>query len=918
MKHSFFLSLFLGIICSITYGQTAKARITGIITEGSSSQTVSGAKIELKSLTTGAVVNRLLSESNGSYEIKDVPFGNYRFTVTLISFDTIVKEVKIFKSEQVVNLSMSGSLEFDEVRVIGNVVKDGPVPIAVTKISTQKIQEELGSRDLPMLLNGTAGVYATQSGGGDGDARINVRGFDQRNVGVMIDGVPVNDMENGWVYWSNWFGLDAITATMQVQRGLGATKIAMPSIGGTINIITQGIGNKKGGSLKQEYGTGNMMRTSIAYNTGILKGGWGLTAAASYKQATGWVDGTPSQGFFGYLKISKQFEKHLVTLSGFSAPQQHGQRSFRQPIQYWSEDQAKQLGVDIDTNAFMTDLGLQYNQHWGYRTVDGKKEVMSERMNYYNKPQLTLKDFWKVSKKLSISNLAYVSIGRGGGTALYNSSAIIRDSNMNIDWDQMVEANKVNPLFGTPNIDMQYSATEIKSSQILLSSINNHFWVGYLGQVNYEIKKGFEISGGLDARYYQGSHYQEVKDLIGGDYYIDLSDKNAASPMKRVGDKIAKNLFNSNRDGLVSWLGAFSQVSYETKTISAFVNLTGIGNGYRGIDYFQKRELNLGDTILQFGYGDTLTYNGQTYHSYSDGVDYVKTPWKFIPGFTFKTGASIKLSEFASVFMNIGYLNRTPMYSNVIDNNYNKFFGVINNEKILALEQGFSYATKTFGVNVNVYATNWKNKPFPYGVAVPDPNDPSENIYVNINGMDAVHVGGEIDVAWEISKKLSTELMFSMGDWYWNSSKTIVIPQYDSLEYTFDAQGVHVGDAAQTALSATLRYEPIKNLYFKGQIQYFDRYYSDFNPFSLQGANGGRESWMMPSYTLVNLYAGYRFKLKEDALVLSGNVINLLNKAFISDASNNMNGSNQSFDATSSAVMFGQGLRFNVSLSYQF
>ena len=54
--------------------------------------------------------------------------------------------------------------------------------------------------------------------------------------------------------------------------------------------------------------------------------------------------------------------------------------------------------------------------------------------------------------------------------------------------------------------------------------------------------------------------------------------------------------------------------------------------------------------------------------------------------------------------------------------------------------------------------------------------------------------------------------MFSMGDWFWNSSKTIVIPQYDSLEYTFDAKGVHVGDAAQTALSATLRYEPIKNI----------------------------------------------------------------------------------------------------------
>jgi hypothetical protein len=900
-------------VSPLIFAQTGQ--VSGVIAEGASGQTVGGAKIEVKSRNTGTVVNRLLSEGNGSYSIQNLPYGDYRITVTMISFDTIIRDFKLNRGDLVLNINMAGSLEFDEVKVIGNIVKDGPVPIAVTKISTQKIQEELGSRDLPMLLNGTAGVYATQSGGGDGDARINVRGFDQRNVGVMIDGVPVNDMENGWVYWSNWFGLDAITSTMQVQRGLGATKIAMPSIGGTINILTQGIGNKKGGSLKQEYGTGNMMRTTASYNTGILKGGWGLTAALSYKQATGWVEGTPSQGFFGYLKVSKQFDQHLLTLSAFAAPQQHGQRSFRQPIQYWSEEEARNNGVTIDTNAIFSDMGLRYNQHWGYRTVNGKEEVVSERLNYYNKPQFTLKDFWKVSKKLSISNLAYASIGRGGGTALFNSSAIIRDSNNLIDWDTMTYFNQYNPLFGTPNIDPQYSSTEIKSSQILLSSVNNHFWVGYLGQVNYEVKKGFEFSAGLDARYYRGSHYQEVKDLLGGDYYIDLSDKNAASPMKRVGDKIAKNLFNANRDGLVSWFGAFSQVSYESKTVSAFVNITGIGNGYQGIDYFQKRELNLGDTILQFGYGDTITYNGQTYHSYSEGVDYVKTPWKFIPGFTFKEGVCVKLSEFSSVFLNVGYLNRTPMFSNVIDNNYNKFFGVINNEKI---EQGFSYASRTFGVNINAYVTNWKNKPFPYGVQVPDPNDPTEFIRVNINGMDAIHMGGEIDIAWEIHKKVSTEFMFSMGDWYWNSSKTIVIPQYDSLEYTFNAEGVGVGDAAQTALSATVRYEPIKNLYFKGQFQYFDRYFSDFNPFSLQGVNGGRQSWIMPSYSLVNFYAGYRFKIGEDALNLSANIINLLNTVFISDATNNNNGNNQNFDATSASVMFGQGLRFNVSLSYQF
>ncbi len=48
----------------------------------------------------------------------------------------------------------------------------------------------LGSQDIPMILNTTPSVYATQQGGGAGDARINVRGFNQRNVAVMINGVP--------------------------------------------------------------------------------------------------------------------------------------------------------------------------------------------------------------------------------------------------------------------------------------------------------------------------------------------------------------------------------------------------------------------------------------------------------------------------------------------------------------------------------------------------------------------------------------------------------------------------------------------------------------------------------------------------------------------------------------------------------
>jgi outer membrane receptor protein involved in Fe transport len=127
-----------------------------------------------------------------------------------------------------------------------------------------------------------------------------------------------------------------------------------------------------------------------------------------------------------------------------------------------------------------------------------------------------------------------------------------------------------------------------------------------------------------------------------------------------------------------------------------------------------------------------------------------------------------------------------------------------------------------------------------------------------------------------------------------------------------------VGDAAQTAMAASLRYEPIKNLYFKVQLQYFDRYYSNFDPFTLQGVDGGRDSWKMPSYTLLNVFAGYKIPFKSFNLLTTGTITNALNKTYISDATNNANDIYNTFDAKSATVMFGGGFRFNLSLAIQF
>ncbi len=890
--------------------------LKGKVIDAANDQVVVGAKIIANdSLKT-------ISDFEGNFILKLPSKGEYTVRVVMLLFETKTYVVNVVEPVTQLEVLLGNSLELQEVKVIGNLVSDRKTPVAVTKIDAKQITEELGSRDLPMLLNATPGVYATQTGGGDGDSRINIRGFDQRNVGVLIDGVPVNDMENGAVYWSNWFGLDAITSSMQVQRGLGTTKLAMPSIGGSINILTKGVGNKEGGMLKQEYSTGNMLRSTLSYNSGLSPKGYGLTFSASYKRADGWVDGTNSEGKFFYLKLQKKWKNHLTSLSGFMAPQEHGQRSFQQPIRYWDKDYAQKLGVSVPDSLSpkSIDHGIRYNQHWGYFTNDkGQQEIKNERLNFYNKPQITLKDFWMVNKKLSISNIAYMSIGRGGGTRMNNSSGVVLDTGtQTINWDFIIQDNQVTDFFGTqvPSIDQNYSPVMIKSKNVLLASMNNHFWIGFLPQFTYTQNSNWSYSGGLDFRYYQGEHYQVITDLLGGDYFPSNANQNDRHSLKFVGDKIALQPFNNHRLGLVSWMGAFGQVEYTKGRWTSFLNVSGIVNGYKGIDYFQKKELVLGDTTLRIGQYDTLMYNGVTYYGNDPKARFSQTDWKYLPGATVKMGASFELTEYSNVYVNLGLLSRTPQFSNVIDNNTNKFFGEIVNEKIQAIEAGYSFSNAKYGINVNGYFTNWKNKPFPFGVAVPDPTDPTENIRININGMDAIHYGGEVDFGYKINKKNSLEFMLSVGNWTWNSSETVTVPQYNT-SFTFDAKGVHVGDAAQTVMSFSYRWEPFKRFYVKPQYQLFDRYFADFSPFDLQGENGGKESWVMPTYGLLNLFVGYTLPLKKNAFVFNGSVINLLNTKYISD-SRPIQGSQNAFNAAGAQVFFGSGLRFNISAAYQF
>ncbi|MBK9097764.1 MAG: TonB-dependent receptor [bacterium] len=218
---TFIVTNFL-LFSSLAFAQTYT--ISGKVTDGMNGEPLIGANIFLQGTSWGAA-----SDAQGNYSIVAKP-GKYTITCSYIGYDKVEQDINLM-GDMTMNFSLKEYQFTLSVTVLSDRVRERETPVAYTNISKEQMKFNLGSRDIPLVMNTTPSVFATDLGGGAGDARINVRGFNQRNIGIMINGIPINDMENGWVYWSNWDGLGDATSSIEMQRGLSAVNLATPSIG---------------------------------------------------------------------------------------------------------------------------------------------------------------------------------------------------------------------------------------------------------------------------------------------------------------------------------------------------------------------------------------------------------------------------------------------------------------------------------------------------------------------------------------------------------------------------------------------------------------------------------------------------------------------------------------------------------------
>ena len=826
---------------------------------------------------------------DGSFSLK-IPAGKQDITVSYVGYTSQTISVNSSSKEKIAIALISEAIGLNDVTVTSSVAIRRKTPVALSVIDPVIIEAKMGVKEFPEILKSTPGVYATRQGGGFGDSRINLRGFESANIAVMINGVPVNDMEWGGVYWSNWAGLSDVTRSMQVQRGLGASKVAAPSLGGSINIVTRSTDAKKGGAISYGIGNDGYEKIGFSVSTGLTENKWAITLLGTKTTGNGYIQGTEFESYSYFVNISKYInDAHQLSFTAFAAPQWHNQRnnSDRLTIEQWQ----------------MQPLKYKYNASYGF-DMNGQRKQSS--YNVYNKPQISLNHFWTISEKSSLSTALYASIGDGGG---YSGQSY--DSNDRTKW-YGASNGEPNNTFRAEDGTYDYGAIyalnmdpeNINGAKLVMSnSINRHLWYGALSTFNTKIGQNIDFYGGLDLRYYKGIHTNEIVDLYGGKFFIDkttrptMTNTDWQTHKLGVGDVVYRDY-----DGFVLSEGVFGQAEYNKDKLSAFASLSLSNTSYWRFDRFYYDAANARSETISF------------------------------LGYSAKGGANYNLNESHNVFANIGVISRAPFFSggaflqsttsNITNPN-------AINEKAFSAEIGYGFRSKYLAANVNLYRTNWMDKTL---VRAINANSP-ESLVANMEGVNALHQGIEVDFKASPMKNLEFTGMVSLGDWYWQNNASgylynrqgqpvdaagVPVEMLSATHAKVDVnlEGIRVGNSAQFTAALGANYQILKGFRVGLDGNYFGKNYSNFNISSVGTSLAPAtfaQPWMIPDAVTCDFFASYNFKLGDYYATLIGNIDNLFDSEYIVDATD---GSNH--DWKTSTVFYGFGRTWSVSLKLKF
>lgn len=851
---------------SIVYAQNANERlVTGKLLDAQTKDPLIGATVTVKGTNRAAAAGL-----DGSFKIR-VPESANTLVVTYIGY--VAKEVAISGSSlgEITLDPTTAAIKEVTVTTNASLAIDRQTPIAVSSVGAKYIEEKGAGAEFPELLKSTPGVTVSRAGGGYGDSRIAIRGFNSNNLALLINGLPVQDPEAGKIYWNDWAGLSDVTTSMQVQRGLSASRVAVPSVGGTINITTKNTETQEGGSISQQFGSYNEYKTIFTYSTGLTPSNWSTTFLLSRTTGDGTAEGLYFTGYNYFANISKILSQNqTLSINFMGASQSHGQRYTYQTINTYRN----------------APQGVRFNSDWGY--LNGQR--YSAEINRYNKPLLSIAHDWKISPTSSLSTILYGSYGTGAAVYLTGAQA-----NLNPTGNVPRMADYYSPIDFNAIERSNLGNTDGSTSTYINQAENDHKQGGLVS--TFKKKFGdFDFMAGLDMRAYSGNHFYVLNNTLGGQYFVDNTDKNNPGRHVTVGGRINNNyVYDINSEG------AFAQLEYVKNSWSAFATVGGTNTSNRKIDYFD----------------------------YLNSDPNQKSKWVNFLGFQVKGGVNYNIDGNNNVFVNVGQISKAPLIGTVFPSTTSTS---VNSapvlERVFDYEVGYGYRSSLFSLNINAYHTQYNNRAKTVtGLANQDGSIP----YGNINGINELHQGIEVDAKVRPVKGLTLSGMVSIGDYHYTSNSGSAIVSSDKPGATpttvnsYPLNKLPIGDFggtaasnARTSIYGAVDVDVLPQLRLGANVNYYSRFYASYDLTLLPAA--GYQPVTLPDYTIFDLNMAYRFKLAGLNASFIGNVYNLFDTKFITEGIDRSPSVTASYAQQLSAlgVNYGAGLLFYTTLKVQF
>jgi hypothetical protein len=876
IKNKLLLVFFL---VSVSFSQS----ISGTVVDSETKEALIGANVYLEGTVIGA-----MTDVDGKFHLK----AKSKSVTLVIDYIGYKKYSKKFDLAKDINriFELKEDIFSQEVTVIAQRAKPRETPVAVTTIDVEEIETKIAGRDITSVVTAVPGAHITDQGGASGDSRISLRGFAQENIAVMINGVPVNDMENRHVYWSNWSALSDITKSVQTQRGLGASSLSTSAVGGILNMMVKASDADMGFKYRQDIGSDGLFKESFVANSGLINNSFAVSAMIGKKDFAGYADMTASDEWLWFVGASAFINKHSFHFSAYGTPQERERRSYKKKIDVWET------------------YGKNYNPNVAY-TDSLKKNLVNTAGNKYHKPTVNLNHIWDITPYLTMENVAYASWGRGYGQSLWGNRRYNKPDS-ETGWYNFYDLKKDNE-----------EETGATTNPVLVNAHNEHNWYGFASTINWK-KENNSFVFGVDGRTYQGLHYRTIEDMFGSKGFneVEKTRSGLANPNAQKGDIV---FYNYN--GYVNQLGFFIQDEYKfLKDFHLFANmsLAFVEYDYEDI-YHEVSRANTPNVSFK-----PLTVKaGINYNIDAENNVYINI------------GRLQQAPFHRNVYGNNTYTNLNSNYFVDLDNpkefasdkNDNKIdvdpsdrsVAIANDvieETVYSMEFGYGYSSNWLAINANAYYTRWKDK----SIIVNTLDIDEQQISFSLSGLHAVHKGLELEGKLKPTDNLELRSSVSLQNNTWRNSVG-----YESTDENgksdkgiFFLKGLKVGGSPQQTYLGAIKYKFKFNSKLNGfvdlEMKNNREYYGYFSPDELTylGKDGNTyQSPSIPIYTESNLTGKIYYKPNSNGFIkrvsLTGNIFNLLNEDYISDGA--IRGSKDNYQ-----VFYARPRYYSLSVSIEF